>query len=237
MARAVPKTVRFTRVVERSGQPRVHTLWLPPEQDREFKRARDTGRVMTITRGESGKTDVGLMGFDSARAEGGQFLIFPKSLERFAGARVVGIKFDLLAQPELATIREKAPAPPSRTARQNRKRPAAAQATVAATAQVESKRADGKARDRIEDDRDDDVRPAAAALTKRERASPPPAKRARPATTKTKRNAKPDTAKGPPAKSEPANHAALVRAVRAAMKDLQRGKSVTAYQRLEKALG
>lgn len=94
------KTVRFTQVVERSGKPHVHTLWIEPERDPEFKRARDAHRVMTVGRSGAEKTDTGVIGLDPARARTGQLLVFPKSLQSFAGARVIGIKFDLVEQPK-----------------------------------------------------------------------------------------------------------------------------------------
>jgi hypothetical protein len=105
VARAGIKTVRFTQVVERSGQPQVHTLWLPPDKDPELQRAQKAHRVMTIeSGGAGGKTDVGRVGFSPDSKRPAQFLIFPKSLKTFEGARVVGIKFDLVAQPKLAAV-------------------------------------------------------------------------------------------------------------------------------------
>jgi hypothetical protein len=106
VASAANKTVRFTRVVERSGRPHVHTLWLPPDKDPDFKRARDTHRVMTLQQiPGGGKADFGVIGYDAKNGSGGQFLIFPKSLKAFEGARVVGVKFDLIELPKLAAVR------------------------------------------------------------------------------------------------------------------------------------
>ena len=77
----------------------MHTLWLPPDKDPELQRAQKAHRVMTIEPGSSGsKADAGTVGFERD-AKLGQFLIFPKSLKPFDGARVVGIKFDLIAEP------------------------------------------------------------------------------------------------------------------------------------------
>ncbi|HUR58445.1 MAG TPA: hypothetical protein VM029_12085 [Opitutaceae bacterium] len=109
------KTVRFTEVVRRSGKPHVHTLWLAPEKDPALVRARKADRVMTVAAGGgAGKTDAGFVGFEPGQHEGGQFLIFPQSLKPFAGARVVGIKFDLIDQPKLvvATPEKKRAVPP-----------------------------------------------------------------------------------------------------------------------------
>src|SRR4051812_14282521 len=102
MPATAPKTVRFTRIVERSGQPHVHTLWLPPDKDPELKHAIAGHRVMSIVRStRGGKTDSGVVGFD-ANERNAQLLIFPKSLRAFEGAHVVGIKFDLVEQAKLA---------------------------------------------------------------------------------------------------------------------------------------
>jgi hypothetical protein len=95
VARAGQKTVRFTRVVERSGKPHVHTLWVAPEKDAELQRALEAHRVMAVEpAGTAGKTDLGVVGFAAREHQGAQILIFPKSLKPFEGARVVGVKFD-----------------------------------------------------------------------------------------------------------------------------------------------
>lgn len=94
------KTVRFTRVVKRSGRPHVHTLWVAPDEDPELRRARAAHRVMTVRKSDTGKSDAGIVGFEPARDGSGQFLVFPKSLQPFAGSRVVGLKFDLVDQPK-----------------------------------------------------------------------------------------------------------------------------------------
>ena len=54
-------------------------------------------RVMTIEQGRSGgKADRGCLGFSPGQSR--QFLIFPRSLARFAGSSVVAINYDLLKQ-------------------------------------------------------------------------------------------------------------------------------------------
>lgn len=215
MARAANKTVRFTQIVERSGRPRVHTLWVQPEKDAEFKRAREGQRLMTIQSGLiSGKADAGFVGFDAAHREGGQFLIFPKSLKRFDGARVVGIKFDLIEQPPLAAVRKvKHTTPPRKTSR----RKGAFRLPPRETPKSEAK---AKAERRNQRDNTATV-PSAEKAGQRIKASlqqggATPAKAA------------------PPERSP--EHAALIRQVRAALKDLQHDKPMTAYQRLEQAL-
>jgi hypothetical protein len=183
VARAANKTVRFTRVVERSGRPHIHTLWLPPDKDPEFKRAREAHRVMTLEQTPGGgKADFGIVGFDAKHDHGGQFLIFPKSIKPFEGARVVGVKFDLVEQPKLAPADVPKRKPPPRE------------------------------------------KSSARHARKIVSFEPKPA-------PEVKKIAK----KIPPADS--VDCAALIREVRAALKDLERSKYVIAYQRLKRALG
>jgi hypothetical protein len=167
------KTVRFSRVVDAAGRPRPHTLWVAPERDPEFKRAQTAHRVMTIAH-ERGKTDVGAVGY--APGEGGsEFLVFPKSLARFAGARVVGVDFDLVEQPKLVAAKAAWKAPPA-----DKKRPRGKGAEVVAFEPAATKRA-------------------------------------------------------PEKKAEP-DAKYLLREIRAALKELDAGKSMPAYRRLERAL-
>src|SRR4051812_9191307 len=91
------KTVRFAEVVAASGRPEVHLLLLEPEKDPALQRAIKAGKVMTIHQATVGHAaDYGTIGFEKV---GGQILIFPKSVKRFEGRRVVGINFELTADP------------------------------------------------------------------------------------------------------------------------------------------
>lgn len=91
------KTVRFAQMVAACGRPEVHLLLVEPKLDPTLQRALKAGRVMTIHQANVGtKADFGTIGFERT---GGQILIFPKSLARFAGQRVVGINFDLTTDP------------------------------------------------------------------------------------------------------------------------------------------
>jgi hypothetical protein len=194
VARAGKKTVRFTQVVERSGQPHVHTLWLPPEKDPELKRAVKAHRVMTVESGAaSGKTDVGVVGFDPARKNPTQVLIFPKSIKAFDGARVVGIKFDLVEQPKFATVGELQRS--MLAAKPNRRKGKRVAQPVPAAARAEPEEPEEKVIQFEE-------KPAPSIAPKR----PPP----------------------------PGN-GALLRDVRAALKELKAGKAVAAYERLQRA--
>jgi hypothetical protein len=88
-------TVRFTHVVQKSGNPEVYLLL--SETDKIFHDALEASRIMSLVGGVDGaKTEYGLVGYDRKRR--GQLLLFPRSLKAFADSRVVGIKFDLLAE-------------------------------------------------------------------------------------------------------------------------------------------
>jgi len=86
------KTARFAEVVDQAGKPEVYTLWQKPA-DRHFQSLNKNNRVMTIQKSESG-TDFGLVGFKERK--GASYLVFPKSLKRFADKRIVGINWDLV---------------------------------------------------------------------------------------------------------------------------------------------
>ena len=87
------KTVRFADVIASGGKPEPYTLWQKPGADKYFQSALKNGRVMTIQKSESG-AEFGLVGFKQAKTS--RYLLFPKSLKRFDGKRVVGIKWDLV---------------------------------------------------------------------------------------------------------------------------------------------
>lgn len=82
------KTARFAEVVDRCGDPQVYTLWQKPSADRRFQSLVKGERVMTIQQNENG-TDFGMIGFRERK--GATFLIFLKSLKKFAEKRIVGI--------------------------------------------------------------------------------------------------------------------------------------------------
>ena len=82
------KTARFSQVIEKCGKPQVYTLWQKPSADRHLQTQIKENRVMTILKSESG-TDFGIVGFKESREA--RYLIFPKSLKRFAEKRIIGI--------------------------------------------------------------------------------------------------------------------------------------------------
>ena len=118
------KKVRFAKVVAQLGKPHAHTLWIAPEKDSELNRALKANRVMMVEQSAGGgKADYGTVGFDRARAEGSQILIFPKSLKALGNAKVVGINFDLIEQPKLEVVPAKKP--PTKQPRRRETRPKA----------------------------------------------------------------------------------------------------------------
>lgn len=94
------KTVRFAKVVEKSGKPEVHLALIIPSKDRALQSAEKAHRVMTVMQENVGTAaDHGEIGLHPGK--GRQYLIFPKSLRSFAGAKVIGIKYDLVAATEI----------------------------------------------------------------------------------------------------------------------------------------
>ena len=89
------KTVRFSQVVEKCGKPQVYTLWQKPSADRHLQAQLRNNRVMTVQKTESG-TDFGVIGFKERK--GASYLVFVKSLKRFADERIVGIDWALVSQ-------------------------------------------------------------------------------------------------------------------------------------------
>jgi hypothetical protein len=87
------KTVRFSQIVEKCGKPQVYTLWQKPSGDRHLQAQLRNNRVMTVQKTESG-TDFGMVGFKERK--GASYLVFPKSLKRFADKRIVGIDWALM---------------------------------------------------------------------------------------------------------------------------------------------
>jgi hypothetical protein len=87
------KTARFAEVMENCERPEVYTLWQKPAQDRHLQSMIKNHRVMTIQKSDAG-TQFGLVGFKEAK--NASYLVFPKSLKRFEGKRIVGINWDLV---------------------------------------------------------------------------------------------------------------------------------------------
>ena len=88
------KTARFSQIIEGCGKPEVYTLWQKPSADRHLQSQIKNNRAMTILKSESG-TDLGIVGFKESKEA--RYLIFPKSLKRFAEKRIIGIDWTLVA--------------------------------------------------------------------------------------------------------------------------------------------
>jgi hypothetical protein len=89
------KTARFSQVVEKCGDPEVYTLWQKPAADRHLQSRIKNNRVMTIQESGSG-IEFGIVGFREKK--GATYLVFPKSLKRFADKRIVGVNWALVSQ-------------------------------------------------------------------------------------------------------------------------------------------
>jgi hypothetical protein len=89
------KTTRFSKVIENAGKPQVHTLWQKPSADRHFQDQIKKSHLMTVLKSETG-TDFGIVGFKKSNE--GRYLIFPKSLKRFAEKRIIGIDWTLVRE-------------------------------------------------------------------------------------------------------------------------------------------
>jgi hypothetical protein len=89
------ETARFSRIVEKCGQPNVYTLWQKPAADQRFQAQLKNNRVMTVQKSQSG-TDFGIIGFKESK--GARYLVFPKSLKQFVDKRVVGIDWTLVRE-------------------------------------------------------------------------------------------------------------------------------------------
>jgi len=85
------KTARFAEVVEKSGEPHVYTLWQKPSTDRHLQSQLKNNRVMTILKSDSG-TDFGIVGLKESKDA--RYVIYPKSLKRFVGKRIIGIDWE-----------------------------------------------------------------------------------------------------------------------------------------------
>lgn len=93
----MPKQVRFTQLVKAAGKPHAATLWVSdPKADPDFKRAIDDNRIVTVHNVNVGsKKDSGEIGFK--KGAGFTYIIFPKALPFGEGSKVIGLKFDMLA--------------------------------------------------------------------------------------------------------------------------------------------
>jgi hypothetical protein len=103
------KTVRFTQLVKACGKPEVHLVFSKPAKDKAFEAAVKSDRVLTVHQPSVGTAaDRGEIGFKLGK--GRQYLVFPKSLKRYHGRDVVGIKYDLIEAPAVTKAEAARPA-------------------------------------------------------------------------------------------------------------------------------
>ncbi len=101
----------MAEVIKHAGASRQHLTWRAPSRDPELRRAIEQHRLISLhqhTRGSH--KDFGEIGFTSGR--GVQYLIFPRSVQHFAGRRVIAIRYE-----ELGQALSVGPAPAARTRR------------------------------------------------------------------------------------------------------------------------
>ena len=91
------KTTRFADVVEKAGKPTPYALWQPPAKDPVFQKALKAHRVMTVHHETVGQAkDYATVGYTKDKQA--LLFLFPKSMKRFEGRRIVGIKYELVAE-------------------------------------------------------------------------------------------------------------------------------------------
>lgn len=220
------ETARFSQVVAKCGPPKVHTQWLPVAKDAELKAAVEDERVMTVHLQTVGsKKDHGEIGL----ATQGQrtLLLFPKSLRRFAGKRIVGIDYTLLhTDPDEADQEEDAkedeveakPPAPKKTSKPAAKPQAKPKPKPAPKVKLRLLK-----------------KPAPAPKVKTKTAQSPAKQSKKPAKPTAKKALKETPAKEAP-KKKSAPPADLKAVIRKAMKQLSQGKEVAAYQTLQGGL-
>lgn len=206
------KSVRFTELVKSAGKPEAYTLWLDPKKDGTFQRALKQHRVLSVHQETVGtKADYGNVGYEGDKRA--QILIFPKSIQRFAGARVIGVKYDLLEQP-----RAREPRPREPHSRES-KAPAEPSTAAKSTRPSAKPTAPEKKKEKTKE--------------KKQKAKPKPA----PPASEPNLKILPFKKAEEPAEPEPEPHELdpdeLVKGIRTAMKLLNQGKAVAAYRTLE----
>lgn len=213
-------TVRFLKVVEAAGKPQAHTLWGGLDSDAEFQRAVKARRVMTIRQANVGtKKDFGLVGFSQ---EGpAQFLVFPRSLKPFEGRRVIGINYDLFAP---------APAPGAAW----KMKPVKAEKEKKPRSSPETRRPEPPAVPEAQEPEGPPVaKSEAAERVPRSSAPAEPSNEKRLHQVETPASPRPAAKK----KMDPGwDRGAILKELKSAMKELEAGKAVLVFRRLEKVV-
>jgi hypothetical protein len=238
------KTVRFAEVVKRAGRPAMHALWVPPAEDRGLQSAIRQHRVATVHQElHGGRKDFAQVGFHEAPSA--QYLVFPKSVQRFADGRIIAINYDLLAAPDAA-------APESRAvARRPLVKTGRPKSSTESPRPAAESGAHGSSAERDPRTTADEPRARTQAQAEQTRSAPPDAVEDTPAPGGPRDRRQPANrasraaARATPVKQttqRPANrtpsraHARLVAEVRRAMQELKAGKAVAAYERLGRAV-
>jgi hypothetical protein len=98
MKASATKTARFAVVVKEAGRPETVFLWSKPEHNPDLMKAVRQNRVMTIKQETKGTgKDFGIVGF--IQEKNVSYLVFPKPLNPFKDARIIGINYDLIKDP------------------------------------------------------------------------------------------------------------------------------------------
>jgi hypothetical protein len=93
----MPKTIRFTNLVAKSGKPQTAALWTKPNDNPIFLKAVRENRVLTVIQKPTGtQKDFGIMRF--VQEQFALYLVFPKPLPKATEARVIGINYELIAE-------------------------------------------------------------------------------------------------------------------------------------------
>jgi hypothetical protein len=97
------RTLRFSELVKRHGAPEIKSLWTKPEEDASFMRAVKQGRVLTLFQEANSKhKDSGEIGYH--QQPHAAYLVFPKPLDESKGVKVVGIKYELIREPDIQDV-------------------------------------------------------------------------------------------------------------------------------------
>jgi len=95
------KEVRFAQLVASSGKPETFALWSDPKKNPAFMKAVKGNRVLTLVQEPTSKRkDFGQIGFHPQPFA--TYLIFPKRLLAEPGARVIGLKYEMIEEPAVA---------------------------------------------------------------------------------------------------------------------------------------
>ena len=90
--------IRFGDLVRNSGRPQVVTLWTEPAKDPTVSRAIREHRILSVSEAQ-GKRPYGAFGLHPGPHT--LMLVFPRPLPQESDARVIGINYQLLEEPDL----------------------------------------------------------------------------------------------------------------------------------------